>query len=272
MLLQVTLTLPLFQKKIDDLKALVTGMLDILIITETKFDNSFPISQFHIDGYSKPYRLGRNRNGGGIIIYVREVIPNSMLTKYNFPDNIEVLFIELNFRKSNWLIGGMYHPPSQPDQYYFNTPGKALDVYSNYENVLLIGDFNAQIKETYLDTFLYQHEVANINEEPTCYKNSENPSFIDFILSNRPKGFFKTKTVFTGLSFFHKLVLSIFKTTFLKSKPKELQDVDVDEDETVISDDQLMSGELYQHSLHLLNNIHLKYTVAMTTEARALLL
>ena len=123
-------------------------MVDILIITETKLDNTFPVSQFHIDGYSKPYRLDRNRNGGGIIIYVREDIPNRMLTKHNFPDNIEGLFIELNFRKSKWLLGGMYHPPSQPDQYFFNTLDKALDVYSNYENILLIGDFNAQIGET----------------------------------------------------------------------------------------------------------------------------
>ena len=79
-------------------------MLDILItITETKLDNTIPFSQFHIDGYSKPYRLDKNRNEGSIIIYVREDIPNSMLTKHNFPDDIEVLFIELNFRKSKWL-------------------------------------------------------------------------------------------------------------------------------------------------------------------------
>ena len=123
-------------------------MLDILIITETKLDNTFPVSQFHIDGYSKPYRLDRNRNWGGIIIYVREDIPNRMFTKHIFPDNIEGLFIELNFKKCKWLLGGMYHPPSQPDQYSFNTLDKALDVYSNYENILLIGDFNAQIGET----------------------------------------------------------------------------------------------------------------------------
>ena len=128
-------------------------MLDILIITETKLDNTFPVSQFHIDGYSKPYRLDRNRNGGGIIIYVREDIPNRMLTKHNFPDNIEGLFIELKLRKNNWLLGGMYHPPSQPDQYFFNTLDNALDVYSNDESILVIGDFNAQIGETHLDTF-----------------------------------------------------------------------------------------------------------------------
>ena len=143
-----------------------------------------------------------------------------MLTKHNFPNNIEGLFVELNFRKSKWLLGGMYHPPSQPNQYFFKTLGKALDVYSNYKNVLLIGDLNAQVGQTHLDNFLCQHELWNINKDSACYKNSENPRCIDFILSNRPISFFKTNTVFTGLADFHNKVLSVFKTTFPESKPK----------------------------------------------------
>ena len=54
----------------DELRLLVAGIFDILIITETKLDDSFPLSQFHIDGFSSPYTLDRNRNGGGIIIYI----------------------------------------------------------------------------------------------------------------------------------------------------------------------------------------------------------
>ena len=46
-------------------------MLDILIIT-AKLDNTFPVFQFNIDGYSKPYRLDININGGGIITSVRK--------------------------------------------------------------------------------------------------------------------------------------------------------------------------------------------------------
>ena len=84
----------------------------------------------------------------------------------------------------------------------------------------MIGDFNAQIGETHLDTFLYQHELANINKELICYKNSENPSCVDFIWSNRPKSFSKTNAVFTGFSAFHKLFLSVLKTT--KWKPNEI--------------------------------------------------
>ena len=101
-------------------------MLDILIITEIKLENTFPVSQFRIGRYSKPYRLDRNKNGGGTNIYRRKDIPNSVLIKHNLPDNIEGLFIELNVRKSKWLLGRMYQPPSQPDQYFFNTLDKAL--------------------------------------------------------------------------------------------------------------------------------------------------
>ena len=38
-------------------------------------------------------------------------------------------------------------PPSQSDQYYFDSIDKALDVYYQYEKVVLVGDFNSQIGE-----------------------------------------------------------------------------------------------------------------------------
>ena len=139
--------------KFDDLKVLICGMSDISIITETKLDDTYPISQFHIDGYSMPYRLDRNRNGGGVIIYVREDIPSKILRKHFFPNDIEGIFVEINFRKSKWLLCGTYHPPSQSDQYYFDNIDKALDVYCQYEKIMLVGDFNAQIEEKCFDDY-----------------------------------------------------------------------------------------------------------------------
>ena len=44
--------------------------VDILTISETKLDNSFPDGQFFIDGYSKPCRIDRNCHGGDLILYV----------------------------------------------------------------------------------------------------------------------------------------------------------------------------------------------------------
>ena len=34
---------------------------DILVITEKKFDDTFPTSQFLVDGFSEPHILDRNR-------------------------------------------------------------------------------------------------------------------------------------------------------------------------------------------------------------------
>ena len=156
------------------------------------------------------------------MIFVRKDIPSKLLTKHVFPDDIEGLFLEINFRKTKWLLYGTYHPPSQCDQYFFDNVDKALDVYIGYENLLLVGDFNAQEGETIFDTFLYQHELKAINKQPTCYKNVDNPSCVDIFLTNKPKLFFKSESLFTGLSDCHKLVLTVFKTTFFKSKPKEI--------------------------------------------------
>ena len=104
-----------------------------------------------------PYRFDRNRNGGGIMIFIRDDIPSRMLTKHVFPDDIEGLFIELNFRKAKWLLFGTYHPPPQSDSYYFNNLDKALNLYSHYDKKLLVGDFSTEVSDV-LSTFLYQHD------------------------------------------------------------------------------------------------------------------
>ena len=47
--------------RFDQMKFLLQGKVDILVLTETKLDNCFPTNQFLIKGYSKPLRLDRNR-------------------------------------------------------------------------------------------------------------------------------------------------------------------------------------------------------------------
>ena len=41
---------------------------------------------------------------GEIIFHVREDITSKTLTNHKFSDYIEVLFIEINFRKCKWLL------------------------------------------------------------------------------------------------------------------------------------------------------------------------
>ena len=73
-----------------------------------------------------------------------------------------------------------------------------------------------------LASFLFQHDLKNIVKENTCFKNALNPRSIDLILTNVNLAFQHTCSYFTGLSDFHKLVLSVLKISFTKNEPKKL--------------------------------------------------
>ena len=49
-----------------------------MMITETKLNESLPIGRFFINGFSSPFRLDRDRNVGGILLYIREDIPSKV--------------------------------------------------------------------------------------------------------------------------------------------------------------------------------------------------
>ena len=207
--------------KFDQLREIMLKYVDVLVITETKLDDTFLKSQFLVTGFSVPYRLDRNRNRGEIMVFIRGDIPSRVLAKHVFSDDIEGLFIELNFRKAKWLPFGIYHPPTQSDSYYFNNLDKALDLHSHYDKKLLVGDFNTEVSNV-LTIFLYQHDLENYVKDKTWFKNANNPSTIDLFLTNNSLAFQNTTTTFTGLSDCNKLVLTVLKTTFSKNKPKEL--------------------------------------------------
>ena len=62
--------------------------------------------------------------------------------------------------------------------------------------------------------------LRNLIVVPTCYKNFDNATSIDLILTNR-LNYFQRSTVFkAGLSDFHLLTTTEFKTSFQKREPK----------------------------------------------------
>ena len=89
------------------------------------------------------------------------------------------------------------------------------------DRVLLAGDFNAEEGEICLNDFLYQNNLKNIVKESTCFKNPQAPTCIDLFLTNFANSFQHTRVMFTGLLDFHKMTLTVLKSTFTKSKPRK---------------------------------------------------
>ena len=98
---------------------------------------------------------------------------------------------------------------------------KNLDLYSSqYESNIIIGDFNVGVSDLYLKYFRNAHNLRSLIKESTFYKNPENPSCIDLILTNSHLSFQGSCVVETGLSDFHRMVVTIMKTAFQKLPPK----------------------------------------------------
>ena len=138
-----------------------------------KPDDSFPTSQFLIEAFKEPFRVGRDIYVGGTLIYINEQIPCKQLKKHNLSEDIEAMFIELNFRKIKWLLLGTYHPPNQNDEYFFLNISNALDTYiKTYDKFILAGYFNAEVSEPKMEIFLGTHGLASLIHGKTCFDKS----------------------------------------------------------------------------------------------------
>ena len=89
---------------------------------------------------------------------------------------------------------------------------KGLDIYmSQYDGILFLGDFNSETWESYLNEFCNVYKLQNIVKEPTCFKNPGNPSCKDLFLTNCSRCFQNTVAVKTGISDFHKTLVTVLK-------------------------------------------------------------
>ena len=87
------------RNKFEILVSSIAVNLDILMISETKLDESFPVSQFLIPGFENPIRLDRSSSGGGIMLYIREGIPFKLLKSSGLSANTEAFLVEVKINK-----------------------------------------------------------------------------------------------------------------------------------------------------------------------------
>ena len=67
----------------------------ILLLSETKIDDSFPDSQFFAEGF-KMYRKDRTKTGGGLLLYVNQNLRNKIINSYKFKENSEIVLFEFS--------------------------------------------------------------------------------------------------------------------------------------------------------------------------------
>ena len=88
-----------------------------------------------------------------------------------------------------------------------------------YTLCVLLGDLTIVRDNTQLQNFYESFLFEPLIKKPTCYKG-HTPTGIDHIITNIAKRFMKSMALETGISDHHKMIMTIFRSTFAKGKPK----------------------------------------------------
>ena len=87
----------------DELKLFMKEIsFDILCLNETRLDNTINDNIIKIPGYDI-VRRDRDRNGGGVAIYIRNIISCKNHIEF-IPDNLESICLEIQNPKSKPLL------------------------------------------------------------------------------------------------------------------------------------------------------------------------
>ena len=213
--------------KFSQLKEIIKfAQPEILCIDEIKLISDFTTAQFHIEGYQyQPFRRDRIQHlssqsfGGGKMVYIKEGMIWRRLEKYE-TEHAETISVEITFKNKKWFILFGYRPESINRELFFEEINKSLSAAVNaYENILFIGDLNIDLsipnndKNHFLSELCGTFDFQNLIKVKTCNK-SKNGTSIDVILTNKPKSFYKTVAIETGLSDHHKLIATFLRCHF----------------------------------------------------------
>jgi exonuclease III len=193
---------------------LYDSLADILVIGETKLDDSFPNAQFHVKNFTL-HRKDRNQFGGGLMIYINSLIPHCCRKDLSelLVDNIEGLVFEITIKKKKMLFLALYKPPDIKDDVFISCFTKTCEsMLSETSNILIVGDlnFNMNINNKLVDCCNVMG-FKNLIKSDTCFKG-DTPTLLDVILTSNSYMYMSDYiNIDTGSSDCHNLIGCIMK-------------------------------------------------------------
>ena len=165
-------------------------MLDALFLQETKIDESFPDGQFYIPNFNL-YKKDVNSNMGGIMMYFQSDLGQQRRSDLEISEcqsgRVEIVAVELILNGEKWLFCSVYKQPKLKDEHIIDILCKIIGkCTAEGLKTILVGDLNIDVSKSHhclLNVFDMQG-VKNIVKQPTCFKNVNNPSIIDLVISN----------------------------------------------------------------------------------------
>ncbi len=121
--------------------------------------------------------------------------------------------------------------------------------FCKYENIVIMGDENADLLKNCSDAKLVREtydnfDMVNVITDPTCFVK-DSKTLIDHLITNRPKSIIKQGTISTGVSDVHKMIYAILPGKIDICSPKTIYYRSYKQ-----FDEQCFREDLYLSDLH----------------------
>ena len=138
------------QNKFEELAELADLIKDsrtqLMIVSESKIDSSYPNSQFSIPDFVL-YRNDRNKGGGEILAYVSSELTCKRIKLAKTYKTIEPIVLDIHFKTKSIIAIGLCRPPTNFTLQYRQQLEEELNYICNWANLLrsstvVLGDLN----------------------------------------------------------------------------------------------------------------------------------
>ena len=175
--------------KFDDLCAVIAALNpDIVCIVESWLCSDISVSEISVPGY-QIIRLDRNRHGGGVLFYLKNIFVCQILP---FSNSLEILSIVIGNGHGKVCISLFYRPPSSPVDIFDNLFLYLSQLnFPQFSNFILLGDFNVNFYNSNHYLFHKLQDIFNslgltqVVNSPT-HLSSSGSSLIDLVFLSSP--------------------------------------------------------------------------------------
>ena len=220
--------------KVDSVHEILdSDKFDILFFNETKLNVTIPDSHISHSKY-KCYRrdrdylisTGQDKNGGGILIYIRKEYVHSVQKS----DSFETMHLSLMLKDSTYNFLAAYKSPSQHSQEFVDYLDNIISGINLNDPLFIIGDLNMDLlpsnsNSNPLKDFITFNKFQNVIKEPTRERTrffkasgdeTSSSTLIDILIHN--KELVSATEVVPCPYSDHKFIIATIKTE--KDKPE----------------------------------------------------
>ena len=202
-------------KHLDEIRLILLDRnLDVLAINETRLDSTISDGLVSIDGYNV-LRADRDRNGGGVCIYIRCQI-NYTPRPDLVPTDLEAVCVEINQANAqSFIISSIYRPPSSTNEVFKKIEELIKLIDDESKELYIFGDLNCNMLQLNLSTtkklqeILELYQLTQLIDSPTRITNSSQ-SLLDVAITSTPERIISSGVVHLGISD-HSLIYAIRK-------------------------------------------------------------